>query len=210
MAINKKNLDEIKSCLKNFNNSSLLIVTKKQSNTDILELINLGYKYFAENKVQEAILKYLPILDKFEIKLDMIGPLQTNKVKDALQLFDGIHSIDRKKLIDEIILQKNKKAIKTERFFIQVNIGEEKQKSGVLPNELDYLYEYSINQNLEIYGLMCIPPNDNYSDKYFEQMVKLKNKINKNLKLSMGMSNDYQQALVSGSDLIRIGSLIFQ
>ena len=210
MAINKKNLDEITSYLKNFNNSSLIIVTKKQLNADILELIDLGYKYFAENKVQEAMIKYLPILDKFEIKLDMIGPLQTNKVKDALQLFDGIHSIDRKKLIDEIILQKNKKKIKTERFFIQVNIGEEKQKSGVLPNELDYLYEYSINQNLEIYGLMCIPPNDNNSDKYFEQMVKLKNKINKNLKLSMGMSNDYQQALVSGSDLIRIGSLIFQ
>ena len=210
MAINKKNLEEITSCFKNFKNSSLLIVTKKQLNADILELIDLGYKYFAENKVQEAMIKYLPILDKFEIKLDMIGPLQTNKVKDALQLFDGIHSIDRKKVIDEIILQKNKKKIKTEQFFIQVNIGEEKQKSGVLPNELDYLYEYSINQNLEIYGLMCIPPNDNNSDKYFEQMVKLKNKINKNLKLSMGMSNDYQQALVSGSDLIRIGSLIFQ
>ena len=210
MAINKKNLDEINNFLKNYNNSKLLIVTKKQTNTDIIELINQGYQYFAENKVQEANTKYSPIIEKYQLTLDLIGPLQTNKVKDALQLFDGIHSLDRKKLIDEIVRQKNIKPIKTKKFFIQVNIGEEQQKSGVSPNELKELYEYTIQQNLKIYGLMCIPPNDNFSDRYFGQMLELKNKINKELKLSMGMSNDYKQALASGSDIIRIGSLIFE
>lgn len=210
MAINKKNLEKIINSVKNYKNTKLLIVTKKQSEGDILELINMGYNYFGENKVQEAHSKYLSILDQYQINLDLIGPLQTNKVKIALQLFDNIHSVDRKKLVDEIKRQKQLKETKTRNFFIQVNIGEENQKSGVKPNELEELYEYSLNQNLKIRGLMCIPPNNNYADTYFTQMMELKNKLNKDLELSMGMSNDYEKALVAGSNIIRIGSLIFE
>ena len=166
--------------------------------------------YFAENRIQEAEQKYIEIRKKYNLSLDLIGPLQTNKVKKALGLFDCIQTIDRKKLVDSIHeeIQKNKN-IKTKEFFIQVNIGEENQKSGILQNDLESLYKYSLNKNLNITGLMCIPPNVKNPSHFFSKMVKLRDSLSSNLKLSMGMSNDYEYALKSKSDIIRIGSLIF-
>ena len=141
----------------------------------------------------------------------MIGPLQSNKVKNALKIFDVIQSIDRFSLVDEISKQKNKlPSAKTKNFFIQVNIGEEVQKSGVQKKDLKDLYDYSVSKNLEICGLMCIPPNIIDPSNYFKEMIKLRDSINKDLKLSMGMSNDYKIALNFQSDIIRIGSLIFE
>lgn len=188
-----------------------MIVTKNQSSQDISELITQGFKFYGENRVQEAKLKYYSTnLSEKNLELHLIGPLQTNKVKDALKIFDGIQTIDRISLVDEISKQRNKlTTIKTKKFFIQVNIGDEKQKSGVLKNELQDLYKYSIDRKINIYGLMCIPPNIPDPKEHFKEMIHLREKINNKLKLSMGMSNDYKIALKFQSDIIRVGSLIF-
>ena len=188
-----------------------MIVTKNQSIKDIKELITSGHKLFGENKVQEANLKYQTINFPEDLELHLIGPLQSNKVKNALKIFDVIQSIDRFSLVDEISKQKNKlPSAKTKNFFIQVNIGEEVQKSGVQKKDLKDLYDYSVSKNLEICRLMCIPPNIIDPSNYFKEMIKLRDSINKDLKLSMGMSNDYKIALNFQSDIIRIGSLIFE
>ena len=210
MTINLKNLSELSHKLKYFNNSKLLIVTKNQEISDIIHLIKMGYKYFGENKVQEAKIKYLDITKQYKIKLDLIGPLQTNKVKTALEIFDTIQTIDREKLVDEITKQKkNLNTIRTKNFYLQINIGEEDQKSGVKLNELNNLYNYSINSGLNIIGLMCIPPNNKTASDYFKKMAEIRNTLNTNLKLSMGMSGDYIDGLKNGSNIIRVGSLIF-
>ena len=207
MTINYENLDKVLLSLDSYINARLLIVSKNRSVTDINELIDKGFKLFGENRVQEAKSKFSN-LDGLELHL--IGPLQTNKVKDALQLFNVIQSIDRKKLIDEIIKSKSKlEDIKTTSYYIQVNIGLEKQKAGIDKLKVADLYEYACKNNLKIDGLMCIPPNTINPEPYFEEMINIKNTINKNLKLSMGMSNDYLIALKHNSSLIRIGSLIF-
>lgn len=188
-----------------------MIVTKNQSNEDISELINRGFKLFGENRVQEAKLKYYKSnLNEKNIELHLIGPLQTNKVKDALKIFDAIQTIDRVSLVDEISKQLIKlTTIKTKKFFIQVNIGDESQKSGVSRKHLKDLYDYSIDRKLNIHGLMCIPPNILDPKDHFKEMIDLRNKINTELKLSMGMSNDYKIALRFQSDMIRVGSFIF-
>lgn len=188
-----------------------MIVTKNQSNEDISELIEQGFKLFGENRVQEAKLKYLkPNLYEKNIELHLIGPLQTNKVKDALKIFDVIQTVDRASLVDEISKQLIKlTVIKTKKFFIQVNIGDESQKSGVSVKDLRDLYDYSIDRKLNIHGLMCIPPNILDPKDHFKEMINLRDKINSQLKLSMGMSNDYKIALQYKSDIIRVGSLIF-
>ena len=210
MTINLKNLSELSHKLKYFNNSKLLIVTKNQEISDIIHLIKMGYKYFGENKVQEAKIKYLDITQQYKIKLDLIGPLQTNKVKTALEIFDTIQTIDREKLVDEITKQKkNLNTIRTKNFYLQINIGEEDQKSGVKLNELNNLYNYSINSGLNIIGLMCIPPNNKTASDYFKKMAEIRYTLNTNLKLSMGMSGDYIDGLKNGSNIIRVGSLIF-
>lgn len=209
MSINYEQLNKISSSLDDYVNAKLLIVTKNQKSDDILKLINLGFSFFGENKVQEAQNKFKEILSKYNISLSLIGPLQTNKTKIALNLFDSIQSIDRKKLVDEIVKQKNLAPIKTRIFFIQVNIGNEPQKSGIDLESLEDLYSYAVNLGIEIQGLMCIPPNDDKCEKYFNRMYKIRNSLNKNLSLSMGMSNDYDKALMAGSNIIRIGSLIF-
>lgn len=210
MSINTKNLNSIISDLKNLP-TRLMIVTKNQSNQDISELIKQGFKLFGENRVQEAKLKYYKSnLYEKSIELHLIGPLQTNKVKDALKIFDAIQTIDRVSLVDEISKQFIKlTAIKTKKFFIQVNIGDESQKSGVSIKDLKDLYNYSIDRKLNIHGLMCIPPNILDPSDHFKEMINLREKINRQLILSMGMSNDYKIALRSQSDIIRIGSLIF-
>ena len=211
MTINTKNIYLINEYLKHHSSTKLMIVTKNQSIKDIKELITSGHKLFGENKVQEANLKYQSLNFPEDLELHLIGPLQSNKVKNALKIFDVIQSIDRFSLVDEISKQKNKlPSAKTKNFFIQVNIGEEVQKSGVQKKDLKDLYDYSVSKNLEICGLMCIPPNIIDPSNYFKEMIKLRDSINKDLKLSMGMSNDYKIALNFQSDIIRIGSLIFE
>ena len=150
------------------------------------------------------------MIEKEKINLHLIGPLQTNKVKDALFLFDTIQSIDREKLVDEISkFIVNNISIKTKSFYIQINIGAEVQKSGIEKSQCINFYEYALNKNLNIEGLMCIQPNTKFVNEYFLEMNEIRKKINPNLKLSMGMSNDYQIALEHHSNLIRVGSLIF-
>lgn len=210
MTINLENLKNINNEIKNCKNCELLIVTKNQDINDIRKLIDLGYKFFGENKLQEALIKYSQINNRDNIYLHMIGPLQTNKVKKALTLFNTIQSVDRKNLVDEI--SKNLHQVKsnfTNEFYIQVNIGSEPQKSGIEKNSVHDLYHYSITKNLNIVGLMCIPPSSLDPRIFFDEMVQIRDKINKNLKLSMGMSNDYKIALNCGSNLLRLGSKIF-
>ncbi len=208
MSVNYKQLDRINKTLENFPSAKLQIVTKNRDIETIKELIEKGYSLFGENKVQEANEKFKD-LNASNLDLHLIGPLQTNKVKLALQVFNTIQSIDREKLVNEIVKVKNKSEIKTVDFFIQVNIGEEEQKSGVLPNNLERLYNHCINQNLNISGLMCIPPLGDNAKSYFDKIRSLRDKLNLNLKLSMGMSSDYEISLNCGSNLIRVGSLIF-
>ena len=158
MTINFKILDQILSNLKKFDKADLLIVSKNQTSNDIQDLINQGFKIFGENRVQEANKKYGNIVNLENIELHLIGPLQTNKVKDALILFNTIQSIDRKKLVDAIAKASTSlKYKKTNSYYIQVNIGSEIQKSGVSQSGVDDLYRYSIDKGLNNIGLMCIP-----------------------------------------------------
>ena len=210
MTINFKILDQILSNLKKFDKADLLIVSKNQTSNDIQDLINQGFKIFGENRVQEANKKYGNIVNLENIELHLIGPLQTNKVKDALILFNTIQSIDRKKLVDAIAKASTSlKYKKTNSYYIQVNIGSEIQKSGVSQSGVDDPYRYSIDKGLNIIGLMCIPPIGSNSEFFFKEMNVIKNKINPKLFLSMGMSDDYLTALNHNSNLIRVGSLIF-
>ena len=209
MSINLEELNSINNLLKQNTKTDLLIVTKNRNISDINQLINLGYANFGENKVQEAIKKFQSITND-NLNLHLIGPLQTNKVKDALKIFNVIQSLDRIKLVDEIVKLKNKNDfIKTSDFFIQVNIGDEDQKSGVTALDLNQFYHYCLSSGLNIVGLMCIPPVDKDPIIFFKKMVILKNDLNKNLLLSMGMSNDYEEAIECDSNLVRIGSKIF-
>ena len=190
--------------------AELLIVTKNQNLIDIQSLISKGFKLFGENRVQEAQKKYKELSDLKKINLHLIGHLQTNKVKDALKLFNTIQSIDRERLVNEISkFLKHDEKIKTDSFYIQVNIGSEVQKSGVEKLHCQDFYKFALDRKLNIEGLMCIPPNTSYVDEFFLEMNEIRKRINPHLKLSMGMSNDYQIALKQHSDLIRIGSLIF-
>ena len=210
MQINSEQLKEVDLKVKEYPNASLLIVTKNRPQSLVKLLISKGYNLFGENKVQEAKEKFSSLEHK-NFDLHLIGPLQTNKVKLALTLFDTIQSIDRPKLIKEIVKQINSDIkIKTNDYFIQVNIGQELQKSGVLPNEAKELYNFAISKNLKITGLMCIPPIEDEPSEYFEKMCILRDDINPKLKLSMGMSNDYEIALSINSNLVRVGSRIFE
>tara|TARA_B100000886_G_scaffold244297_1_gene171635 strand:- start:1529 stop:2158 length:630 start_codon:yes stop_codon:yes gene_type:complete len=208
MGINYNQLEEINEYLKNFPSAKLQIVTKNRDTELIKDLIDKGYRVFGENKVQEANEKYKN-LELEDLDLHLIGPLQTNKVRPALELFNAIQSIDREKLVKEIVKVQNKFKTKTSNFFIQVNIGEEEQKSGVPPEDLEYLYDFCIQSSLNISGLMCIPPFDKHAKNYFDKLRSLRDKLNPNLKLSMGMSDDYKISLKCGSNLIRVGSRIF-
>ena len=187
----------------------IVVVSKSFVIDDILPVINYGHKDFGENRIQEAIDKWGNIKkEKKDIKLHFIGKLQTNKVKFLLPLFDYIHSLDNLKLAKKISEEQKKKNFKP-KIFIQINIGNEKQKTGILENDLqDFLKTCKEVYDLDIIGLMCLPPNDNETEKYFARMRVLKNENNlKNL--SMGMSNDYLKALNFDSSFLRIGSKIF-
>lgn len=210
MSINFDNLSRVQKDLENNPLTELLIVTKNQSPKDLVDLLKIGYRIFGENRVQEAKEKFTPLSNKYKLNLHLIGPLQTNKVRDALQLFDTIQSLDRPKLVDEIIkISKKIKNLKTKSFYIQVNIGNEPQKNGVNKNSVQQFYNYIQSNNIRVDGLMCIPPNTEDPSSFFQEMYEIKSKMNPELKLSMGMSNDYKYALAKKSNLIRIGSMIF-
>lgn len=200
---------ELKSKLNDFNKAKIVAVSKTFALEDILPLINHGHIHFGENKVQEAIEKWVQIKKDFtNVKLHMIGKLQTNKVKFVIPLFDYIHSLDNIKLAKKISIEQ-KKFNKKLKIFIQINIANEKQKSGIMPDELESFYKICISElDLNIIGLMCIPPNDDKSNHYFSKMKKLKTKMNLD-DLSMGMSKDYLDALENEATYIRLGSKIF-
>ena len=189
-------------------NIKLLIVTKNRSQEDLIRLIKMGYSDFAENRVQEAQKKFTDILPNKDVKLNLIGPLQSNKVKQALNLFDTIQSVDREKIVNEVAKHLDISS-RTKNFYVQINIGEEPQKSGVMPSYFEEFYHYCINKKLKISGIMCIPPQSEDPRPFFEKMNKIRNSINEKLTLSMGMSSDYKIALDHHTDEIRIGSLIF-
>jgi PLP dependent protein len=188
---------------------NIIAVSKTFPLDYIKPLVDHGHMHFGENKVQEALSKWSQQKkENNNIKLHMIGKLQSNKVKDAVKLFDYIHSVDNQKLADN--LSKHQKNLNRDlKYFIQVNIGNEIQKSGIPVNELDGFYNYCTNEiNLNILGLMVIPPLDQNAEKYFLSL----NKLNKSLgleSLSMGMSADYIDAINCGSSFVRIGSSIF-
>mgnify|MGYP006075158341 FL=1 len=176
---------------------------------DILPLINHGHEHYGENKVQEALEKWKDIKEDFDkIKLHMIGKLQTNKVKHVVSLFDYIHSLDSIRLAEKIANEQVKLSRKL-KIFIQVNIGQEEQKSGIEIENLSSFYQKCIKDfDLNIIGLMCLPPNTEGSKNYFLEMKNLVSKI-KLKELSMGMSNDFLEASENGSTFVRIGSKIF-
>lgn len=204
--------EKIKSNIKSLNPTNpveIIAVSKTFTIEQIYPLIDYGHYHFGENKVQEAVTKWTILkMEKKNIKLHMIGKLQSNKAKDAVKLFDYIHSLDNQKLADTLAKQQ-KNLNKNLKYFIQVNIGNELQKSGIPAGELDPFYNYCVNEiNLNVIGLMVIPPNDNNSEKYFKSL----NVLNKSLaleNLSMGMSSDYDLAIKNGASHVRIGSSIF-
>ena len=204
-----KNFNLVKEEISNFKNVNIVAVSKTFPISHILPLINHGHPHFGENKVQEAQEKWASIKSDFpQLKLHLIGKLQTNKARDAIRLFDYIHSVDSQKLAD--ILSKHQTNLdKRLKYFIQVNIGNEIQKSGIHVNEVESFYNYCVNNaRLDILGLMVIPPNDNDPKKYFKSLSEL----NKSLalpELSMGMSSDYIDAIKYGATFVRIGSSIF-
>jgi len=174
----------------------------------ILPLIEYGHMHFGENKIQEAISKWQNVKEKnANLKLHLIGKLQTNKVKFALMLFDYIHSLDSRKLADKISVEQ-KKINKKPKIFIQINIGNEIQKNGINPEYLEDFYKYCVTLNLNVVGTMCIPPLNDDSVKYFMRMRYLNDKFNFR-ELSMGMSSDYLDAVKNGATYLRIGSGIF-
>tara|TARA_Y100000768_G_scaffold366056_1_gene327897 strand:- start:365 stop:1024 length:660 start_codon:yes stop_codon:yes gene_type:complete len=210
-----KNLLDIENNIKtylnksNINNNPKIVAVSKTFKIDkIMPLIEHGHINFGENKVQEAVEKWTEIKKiNSKIKLHMIGKLQTNKVKFAVQIFDYIHSVDTEKLAKKIADEQNK-INKKIKIFLQVNIGDENQKSGINKNEVNQLASFCKDINLDIIGLMCIPPLNIDPEGYFEEM----NNLNKSLgftELSMGMSSDFLKAVKHLSTYIRVGSSIF-
>ena len=205
-----KNLISIKKELELISDKipSIIAVSKTFPMSNILPLIEHGHIDFGENKVQEALEKWNEIKKKFsQVKLHMVGKLQSNKVKFVLPLFDFIHSLDNEKLAQKIA-DEQKKYKKKPKIFIQVNIGNENQKSGIDKNEVGKLVSYSEEIGLNVIGLMCIPPLNSDPEGYFVEM----NNLNKDLglaELSMGMSSDYLIAAKNFSTYVRVGSSIF-
>jgi len=189
-------------------NPKVIAVSKTFSEESILPLIDFGHSDFGENKVQEAQKKWLPLKKKFKnLKLHMLGKLQTNKVKYAVEIFDYIHSLDSLKLANKISeeIQKKSKKIK---IFIQVNLGEEKQKSGISPSDFEQFYKECLSLKLDIIGTMCIPPENSDPKPFFKDLLELNKKMNLS-EISMGMSNDYLDAIEYNSTYLRIGQGIF-
>ena len=210
-----KNLTNIENNIKihlnklNIDNHPKIVAVSKTFKIDkILPLIDHGHLDYGENKVQEAVEKWTEIKKKHsQLKLHMIGKLQTNKVKFAVQIFDYIHSVDSEKLARKIADEQNK-INKKIKIFLQVNIGDENQKSGINKNDVNQLASFCKEIGLDVIGLMCIPPADNEPDVYFKEMYKL-NRAQDFTDLSMGMSSDFLKAAEYLSTYLRIGSSIF-
>ena len=200
----------IKSEVQKYNKKTEVIAVSKTFDiNNIMPLINHGHIHFGENKVQEASDKWTNVKkENINIKLHMVGKLQSNKVKYSIPLFDYIHSLDTLKLAEKISIEQSKKQFKP-KIFIQVNIGKESQKNGIYEDEIkDFLAVCKSKYNLDIIGLMCIPPNDNKTDLYFEKMTLINKKLDLH-HLSMGMSQDYIFAAKYNSTFVRVGSKIF-
>ena len=204
--------EKIKQQIKNNsakNATEIIAVSKTFPIEHIMPLIKYGHRHFGENKVQEAEKKWQGLKNSIsDLKLHMIGRLQSNKAKKAVEIFDYIHSLDSEKLAKELSKRQKEKG-KCLNYFIQINLGSEEQKGGVELNDLKLLTEYCIKElNLSILGLMAIPPNDNNPEKYFKKISEL-NKQFSFKQLSIGMSNDYLQAIKYGASHVRVGSAIF-
>ena len=197
------------SCFHEYQVPELIAVSKKQEDYKIDDAIICGQKKFGENRVQEAIQRWEDrILEHKDLQIRLIGPLQTNKVKQALKIFDIIETLDREKLAKEISLNINDQS-KTNNFYIQVNTGNESQKSGIRSLEADNFINYcKYDLNLAITGLMCIPPSDEEPAMHFSLLKKIATRNNLN-QLSMGMSNDFEEAIKFGATSVRIGSKFF-
>ena len=200
--------EDLKSKVQDFDSLKIIAVSKTFSIDQILPLIKHGHLHYGENKVQEAINKWSDVkLEYSDIKLHLIGRLQSNKTKLAVKLFDYIHSVDSEKIAKKIAdeeLKQNKKV----KIFIQVNIGDENQKSGITKKNLNEFYSYCKELELDILGLLCIPPA-NIDPKFFFQEMKLLTKKLDLPELSMGMSSDYIEAAKNSATYLRIGSKIF-
>ena len=186
---------------------TIIAVSKTFKIDHILPLVEYGHRHFGENKVQEALEKWTEVKSKTSINLHLIGKLQTNKVKFAVKIFDFIHSLDNEKLAKKIS-DEQKKQNRKPKIFIQINLGDEDQKSGINKNNLKEFYNFSKDLGLDIIGLMCIPPFDENPSKFFSKMNELNQLINLD-ELSMGMSSDYLEALNYNATYLRIGSNIF-
>ncbi len=204
-----KNFDLVKEEISMYKNVNIVAVSKTFPVNHILPLINHGHQHFGENKVQEAQEKWTSLKNDFpNLKLHLIGKLQTNKVKFALPLFDYIHSLDSIKLAEKISLEQEKKNFKP-KIFIQINLGKETQKSGIDEDQLKNFYKKCINElKLNIIGIMCLPPFDQEPIPFFKKMQNLSETLNIK-EISMGMSNDYLKALKYKATFIRVGSKIF-
>ena len=216
MHISVQNLNVIKNNVKEIidrkqlNTSPKVIAVSKTFEMEkIIHLVKYGHLHFGENKIQEAENKWIDVKKEYiNLKLHMIGKLQSNKAKKAVQLFDYIHSLDNVKLGEKISFYEKELKKKT-KLFIQVNIAEENQKSGILLNDLDDFYNYCVNElSLDIIGLMTLPPIDEDPEQYFK-LIKDKSKMLNLNELSIGMSGDYEKALENYSTYLRLGTAIF-
>lgn len=190
-------------------NPEIIAVTKTFSTDKIIPLLKKGHLHYGENKIQESELKWIELKKTYNnLQLHMIGKLQSNKAKKAVKLFDYIHSLDNAKLASKIN-QYEKELNKKTKIFIQVNLAEESQKSGINLNDLNVFYDYCTKDlSLNIIGLMCLPPVGPNSDKYFKVLKKKAQELNL-IHLSMGMSADYEHAILNGSTFLRLGTAIF-
>ena len=193
----------------NFSNTKIVVVTKSFNLERINPLLRIGHLHFGENRIQEAISKWSPVLkENIDVNLHLLGHLQSNKVPEAVRLFNFVHSLDSEKLA--IKLKEAENSINRKlKYFIQVNIGEEGQKYGIPILEVSNFLKFCRNEtHLNVIGLMCIPPISNTSSNYFSQLKQL-SVLNNLSELSMGMSNDYMEAVKCGATFVRIGSAIF-
>ena len=189
-------------------NPKIIAVSKTFKIDHIMPIIDHGHIHFGENKIQEAVEKWTEVKHNYnQIKLHMIGKLQTNKVKFAVKLFDYIHSVDNIKLATKIS-DEQKKLNKNIKIFIQINIGDEEQKSGINSNEVVEFYKSCNKLELDVVGTMCLPPDDDQSDNYFSKMQSINESLNLK-EISMGMSNNFLNAIKFKSTFVRIGTKIF-
>ena len=206
---NTKKFNEINDFLKKSRNSAKIVaISKNHSKESVIEAINSGVYIFGENRVQEAQVKFKSIKEENpKIELHLTGPLQSNKVKTAISLFDVFHTLDREKIAREF--SKHLESLVKKKIFLQVNIGKEKTKSGIYPEDVkDFLFFLKDEMKLYINGLMCIPPIDEDPSYHFSKLKTLANENNIN-QLSIGMSNDYEKALQFDPTYIRLGTILF-